>query len=123
MSDVYLVDAYNTARETAGLPKLIRENVPEFSSGNLRCNLLQRERDAIRLFNGAGGTDNLGLPLHEYKLAYDPNENALDLLVDEDTQTASAQWVPVAAEERPQGRGIPDYVSKVLSRPPPAACP
>lgn len=116
------VDAYNAARENAGHPKLARVAIPEFSAGNLLCDLRQRENDAIRLYNGAGGTDNLGLPLHEYKLAYDPIVELLELNLDEDGYTASAQWVRVAATERPAGRGAPDYVSKVLLRPPPAPC-
>ncbi len=116
------VDAYNAAREKSELPKLTRVTVPEFTSGNFLCNLQQRELNAIRLYNGAGGTDHLGLPLHEYKLAFDHTEGLLDLIVNEETLTASAQWVRVAAEERPRGRGTPDYVSRVLSRPPPAAC-
>jgi hypothetical protein len=116
------VEAYNAAREEAGEPRLTRVNVPEFTSGNLACNLLQRETNAIRLYNGAAGTDHLGLPLHEYKLGFDPAAELLDLLVDEESQTATAQWVQVAASERPGGRGAPDYVSRVLSRPPPGSC-
>ncbi len=116
------VEAYNAAREKAELPKLTRVSVPEFTSGNLLCNLQQRELDAIRLYNGAGGTDQLGLPLHEFRLAYDATEGMLELVVDEENLTASAQWVQVAADERPRGHGVPDYVGKVLARPPPAAC-
>jgi hypothetical protein len=116
------VDAYTAAREQAGLPKLARVTVPEFSAGNLLCDLQQRENDAIRLYNGAGGTDNLGLPLHEYKLAYDPTLDLLQLSVDEDEGTARAEWVQVAAAERPAGRGARDYVDRVVSRPPPGPC-
>ncbi len=115
------VDRYNATREKAELPKLARVTIPEFSSGNLLCNLQQRELDAIRLYNGAGGTDPLGLPLHEYRLAYDPTEGLLDLAVDEENLTASAQWVRVLPDERPQS-GAPDYVSAVLARPAPGAC-
>ena len=71
------VDAVNAAREKAELPKLSRVTVPDFSSGNLLCNLQERELDAIRLYNGAGGTDHLGLPLHEYQLASSGEENLL----------------------------------------------
>ncbi len=110
-------DAYNTAREKAELPKLARATVPEFSSGNLLCNLQQRELDAIRLYNGAGGTDPLGLPLHEYRLAYDREQNLLDLDVNEDALTATAKWVRVAAEERPASSGVQDYVGRILARP------
>jgi hypothetical protein len=116
------LDAYNAARERDGQPRLSRVTVPEFTSGNLLCNLLQRENNAIRLYNGAAGTDNLGLPLHEYKLSVDPTEGLLDLVVDEDSQTATAQWVRVPASERLRGAGVPDYVSKVLERPVPGAC-
>jgi hypothetical protein len=116
------IDAYNAAREKAEQPKLSRVTVPEFSSGNFLCNLQQRELDAIRLYNGAGGTDPLGLPLHEFKLAYDRTEGLLDLAVNEENLTGSARWVRVAADERPRGRGAPDYVNTILARPAPGAC-
>jgi hypothetical protein len=116
------VDAYNAVRERVGKPRLTRVTIPEFTSGNFLCNLLQRENNAIRLYNGAAGTDPLGLALHEYRLAFDPSTSLLELIVDEESQTAHAQWVRVAPEERPQRSGVPDYVSRVLSRSPPGAC-
>ncbi len=116
------IDAYNAARDSAGLPKVARVTVPEFSSGNLACNLQQRELDAIRLYNGAGGTDKLGLPLHEYKIAHDADLDLLDLVVDEESSTAVAQWIRVEPGERSRS-GAADYVDRVLSRAPPGRCP
>jgi hypothetical protein len=116
------LDTYNAAREKEGKPQITRIIVPDFTSGNFQCNLLQRENNAIRLYNGAAGTDNIGLPLHEYKLAFDPGADLLDLIVDEEAGTARAQWVRVDPTERPRGRGTPDYVGRVLSRAPPGAC-
>ena len=116
------IDRYNAEREKGGQEKLARVTVPELSSGNFACNLQQRELDAVRLYNGAAGTDYLGLPLHEYQLAYDPTLDLLDLIVDEPNSSARAEWVRVAPEERPARPGAPDYVSKVLSRPAPGTC-
>jgi hypothetical protein len=116
------VAAYNAAREQVEKPRLTRVTVPDLTSGNFACNPLQRERNAIRLYNGAGGTDPLGLPLHEYRLAYDSNAKLLELVVDEENLTATAQWVRVEPGERPRGVGAADYVDRVLSRPTPGAC-
>jgi len=116
------VEAFNASREVAGQPKLKSVSVPDFSSGNLRCNLLERERDAVRLYNGAGGSDDMGLPLHEYKLARDPVVNLLDLAVDEQTGTGTAKWVRVDPSERPQSSGASNYVDRVLDRAPPLPC-
>jgi hypothetical protein len=115
------IRAYDAARENAGLSKLQRVTVPDFTSGNFACNLLQRELDAVRLYNGAGGTDDLGRPLHEYKLAYDRTLGLLELDVDEENGTGTARWVRVPASERP-ARGAANYVEIVLSKPAPGRC-
>ncbi|HZT07244.1 MAG TPA: hypothetical protein VFC51_09455 [Chloroflexota bacterium] len=116
------VDSYNDARESDGLPRLIRVTVPDFTSGNFYCDLQQRERDAIRLYNGAYGSDNLSLPLHEYQLAWDADAGLLDLDVDEEYETGIAKWVRVEPDQRPRGNVGNDYVERVLARPPPRPC-
>lgn len=110
-----LVDAYNQKRAQQGL-KPLAIKVPKLTPGDFNDNLQQREMDTVRCYNGAAGFD-LGLPLHEFKIARDTDGNLIVTNINEKSLKGEAMWVRVPASERPQNVGDPDYVNHVLSQP------
>jgi hypothetical protein len=103
-----LVMQLNRQRVSHHLAPLIM-TVPTFTAEQLRL-------DAIRGFNGYGGTD-LGLSLHEYRVARD-SQGRLIVQIIPGTNRAVAIWERVPVADRPQKFGDPDYVNHVLSRSP-----
>ena len=84
--------------------------IPEFAAEQL-------ERDAVRCYNGAAGSDNLGHNyLHEYRIVLDDN-GALVADVGPGQATAVARWEVVPTDDRPDV-GDPDYVNHVYGRSP-----
>lgn len=84
--------------------------VPSFSDDQL-------ERNAVRCYNGAGGTDNLGQGfLHEYQIALD---DAGGLLVDVPPKSTEARtsWEVVPESDRITA-GDRGYVRNVYAQPP-----
>jgi hypothetical protein len=110
------VEATHRHRESQALPALSRIRVPPFTAEQLL-------RDAVRGYNGYGGRDALGLPLHQYRLKTQatafglalevsaPEPDPADLL----RPMAWAVWEEVPASHRPIG-GDRMYVSHVAGR-------
>jgi hypothetical protein len=110
-----LVTAYNARRSQSHLAPLTIQ-IPALTQGNFDNDFEQRERDAIRGYNGFGGPRFLGLVLHEYRLVLD-GDGYLVLTVDEAHRQGTAQWeqVPVTARG---SFGEPNYVALVVGRTP-----
>ena len=105
------VKAYNAARVAQGLPALKSVVVPLWSSDPTQ-GATDRVLDAIRCYNGAGGTDSIGVPiLHEFQLAT-TSSGLLDLTVNSSTLVGTAKWVEVPVKDRHSGD--PNYVQDVL---------
>jgi len=120
-----LVNNYNQIRANNGLPPLTI-SVPKLTSGDFATdNIQQRERDTIRMYNGAAGKDiyydNVYKPLHEYRIERDSNGVLVLDNINEHSLRADAKWVEVPVGERPQNVGDPDYVNHVLSEPIPGS--
>jgi hypothetical protein len=109
-----LMDAFNADRHKKKQSP-VAITLPDFTSGDFDDNLQQLELDTIRGYNGWGGRDLFGLPLHEFWVALDPHGH-LRVDLDPTGTTGTAIWerVPVAA--RPQGFGDPNYVNNVLGQ-------
>ena len=111
-----LVTAFNQNRTAHGLPT-VQVTLPAFTSGDFNSNLQQLELDSIRGFNGWGGTDAFGFPLHEFRVQVD-SAGLLVVNIDATGTHGTGVWerVPVAA--RPQQFGDPNYVNHVLAQAP-----
>jgi hypothetical protein len=104
------VKEFNKARHKAkkGKPDDITITVPEWTAD-------QKVLVAIRAYNGAAGTDSLGVNiLHEYELKVTAS-GLLDVTVDETTKTGTVQWVRVPIDRRSVGE--PNYVELLLAAP------
>jgi hypothetical protein len=115
-----LVSRFNERRVLAGHPP-IDLTVPDFATGDFDGNLLERELDAIRGYDGWFGTDRFGLPLHEFRVAMDAIDGEAVLRVvdiDEQAREGRVVWERVPDQERPTDAGAPGYVRDVLSRTP-----
>lgn len=113
-----LVDTYNQLRVQQGLQPLKKISVPKLTAGDFNENVQQREKAAIRIYNGCAGSDPYlpNLPLHEYRI--DVVGGILHVEnINEKALTGKAVWVRVPAAERPQGVGDPNYVEHVLNEP------
>jgi len=107
------VQDLNNWRISQGLPPipLSQVYVPPLNADQIR-------RNAIRGFNGYGGTDqHLGGKLNEYTLSFNSN-GLLDLTYNATTRRWEASWVQVPESDRPQDFGDPAYVRHVLSQQP-----
>lgn len=111
-----LVQAFNAERHAKKLPA-IPVVLPDFTTGDFDNNLQQLELDAIRGYNGWGGRDHFGLPLHEFRVALDAHGH-LRTTLDAAGTRATASWERVPASARPQKFGDPDYVNHVLGTSP-----
>ena len=112
-----LVNNYNQMRAQQGLPPLTIK-VPKLTAGDFNENVQQRERAAIRMYNGCAGWDPWlpTLRLHEYRI--DVSGGVLHVEnINEKSLKGEAVWVRVLAAERPQGVGDPNYVEHVLNEP------
>jgi len=107
-----LVQHFNAERHKHKLPA-IPVDLPEFTTGDFDANLQQLELDTIRGYNGWGGRDHFGFPLHEFRVALDANGH-LRVNLDPSGTKATAIWEQVPAAARPQSFGDPDYVNHVL---------
>ena len=79
--------------------------------------LFQLEQDAIRLYNGAAGTDIFSFGLHEFQLSR--SQPRLPEFVEDDatierTGVATVKWRRVRVQDRPNS-GNPNYVADVLN--------
>lgn len=109
----------NNQRVANKLPPLADVIVPDFTTGNYNtsANLQQDELDTIRGYNGWGGRDVWGLPLHEFRVLMDPNNTTLPLLIiNNKTLIGTTQWQQVLATQRPQTFGDPNYVGNVTGQ-------
>jgi glycosyltransferase involved in cell wall biosynthesis len=111
-----LVNAFNQKRIQQGLAA-IPVTLPDFTSGDFNTNLQQLELDSIRGFNGWGGHDAFGFPLHEFRVALDVQGNLI-VNVNAAGTSGTASWVQVPASARPQNFGDPNYVAHVLATSP-----
>jgi hypothetical protein len=115
---INLVAALNQTRKTQKLPPLT-VTLPEFTTGDFNSNLQQFEKDTIRLYNGASGSDGFTNPavLHEFRVVLSPAGplQANSVLVVDANGNAGWEEVPVAA--RPNS-GDPNYVNDVLNENP-----
>ncbi len=112
-----LVSNYNQMRAQQGLPPLTI-SVPKLTAGDFNENVQQREKAAIRMYNGCAGNDPWlpSLRLHEYRI--DLLGGILHVVnINERSRRGEAVWVRVPASERPPGIGDPNYVEHVLSEP------
>ncbi|MFF9644879.1 hypothetical protein [Kitasatospora aureofaciens] len=111
-----LVAAFNAARAAVGMPP-VGVTVPAFTSSGFAvapAALGQLELDAIRGYNGWGGRDAFGLPLHEFRIVLDPG-GGLVVDVPPGGSQGTTRWERVPASARPQGFGDPGYVDHVLA--------
>jgi GT2 family glycosyltransferase len=117
-----LVTAFNAHRAASGLPA-IQVTLPDFTSSGFNvpnAQLGQLELDAIRGFNGYGtGHDAFGFPLHEFRVALDP-QGFLAVNIQSGTNQGTAVWERVPVASRPHGPrdGDPNYVNHVLAKQP-----
>jgi hypothetical protein len=111
-----LVQAFNQNRVAHGLPA-VQVTLPAFTSGDFNNNLQQLELDAIRGFNGWGGHDAFGFPLHEFRVAVD-STGLLRVNIDATGTHGTAIWERVPVADRPQTFGDPNYVNHVLAQSP-----
>lgn len=107
-----LIQMFNAERHKHKLPA-IPVDLPDFTTGDFDANLQQLELDSIRGYNGWGGRDHFGFPLHEFRVALDAHGH-LRVDLDPSGTRATAIWEQVPASARPQGFGDPDYVNHVL---------
>lgn len=111
------ITTLNNQRVANHLQPLNNVIVPDFTTGDYNANLQQDELDTIRGYNGWGGRDVWGLPLHEFRVLMDPNNPGLPLLtINNQTLIGSTQWQQVLAAQRPQTFGDPNYVNHVLGQ-------
>ena len=92
----------------------------EFEGVSYDDNLNQVEQDAVRLNNGAAGTDVFGPGLHEFQISRIPPQTPLFVEDDatiERTGVATVIWRHVLVQERPSSTGDPNYVHHVLDGP------
>ena len=108
-----LVNVFNESRHKQKLAAIPVE-LPEFTTGDFNGNLQQLERDSIRGFNGWGGRDHFGFPLHEFRVALDAHGH-LRVNLGAGGTKGTAIWEQVPARDRPQGFGDPNYVAHVLA--------
>ena len=111
----------NTRRIANHLPPLSDVVIPDFTTGDYNSDLEQRELDVIRGYNGYGGRDLFGLPLHEFRVLMDPSDptnQTLQLTIDPATRIGATQWQRVLSSQRPQQFGDPNYVGNVTGQPP-----
>jgi outer membrane protein OmpA-like peptidoglycan-associated protein len=106
-----LVNQFNQARRRSGRPE-ITITLPNFTEGDFDTPE-ELELDAIRGFNGFAGRDRFGFPLHEFRVAVDP-QGLLRVNIDDVARTGEAIWERVPSADRPQGTGDPRYVENVL---------
>jgi hypothetical protein len=106
------IDAFNHDRLTRGLPA-VQIIVPSFDATQLR-------RDAIRGFNGFGGSDYFsppnkdgGRPLHEYRIKRYPGTTRPVITVDEVHKVGRVVWEEVPVSQRPMNS---NYVNIVESQ-------
>ncbi|MFF7407930.1 glycosyltransferase [Streptomyces lydicus] len=114
-----LVTTFNAARVASGKPP-VQVTVPAFSSSGFAVPvgaLGQVELDAIRGFNGWGGRDAFGLPLHEFRVVLDAT-GGLVVDIPVGSNRGSTRWERVPAAARPQTFGDPDYVAHALAATP-----
>lgn len=111
-----LVQLFNAERHKHKLPA-IPVGLPDFTTGDFETNPQQLELDSIRGFNGWGGRDHFGFPLHEFRVALDAHGH-LRVNLDPSGPKATAIWERVPASARPQGFGDPNYVDHVLGTSP-----
>jgi hypothetical protein len=111
-----LVTQFNQNRIAHGLPA-VQVTLPAFTSGDFNTNLQQLEIDSIRGFNGWGGHDAFGFPLHEFRVAVD-GTGLLRVNIDASRTHGTAIWERVPVADRPQGFGDPNYVNHVLAQAP-----
>jgi hypothetical protein len=112
------VQALNADRSAQGLSG-ITVSVPNFTESGTTVSINQLgqvELDAIRGYNGWAGRDAFGLPLHEFRLAFD-TRGLLTVDIPPGKLSGTARWEQVPAASRPAGVGDPDYVSHVLASP------
>ena len=103
-----LVLAYNADRVANKLPE-ITVTLPDLAAE-------QRERDAVRGYNGFAGKDKLcsDLQLHEYRVARKDGLLVVDIAPG--TTAGKAVWEVVPVDARPKS-GDPDYVTHVYEHP------
>jgi hypothetical protein len=82
--------------------------------------------DAVRAYNGYGGTDQFGGPLHEFRLKTLNTAFGLVFEVEHERvagglRIADAVWERVPVSDRPTGIGVPNYVALVRGMDP--TCP
>lgn len=111
-----LVNLYNERRMANNMPP-IHIRVPDFDTGDFDANPHQMELDAIRGYNGWGGHDQFGMPLHEYRVAVDA-DGYLIVDIDASGNNGTVRWERVPPSDRPVTFGNPDYVRMVLSQRP-----
>ena len=111
-----LVSVFNAERQKHKLAA-IPVDLPDFTTGDFDSNLQQLELDSVRGFNGWGGRDHFGFPLHEFRVALNAHGH-LRVNVDPSGTKAAASWERVPASARPQSFGDPDYVNHVLATAP-----
>ena len=100
-----LVKKWNDERVAAHLPPL-PVTLPDLTPDQI-------ERDAVRCYNGASGTDHLlGAAMHEYRVVL-IDQNNLAIQVDPGGTTASARWEVPPTSERTSGD--PNYVNNVYN--------
>lgn len=104
------VNLLNQTRTSQGLPALTIQ-VPQFTAQ-------QQLNDAIRGFNGWGGSGRFVRHLHEYRVALDSNGMIRFNITDPVNNVAETIWEQVPAADRPQTFGDPDYVNHVLNQNP-----
>lgn len=106
------VATLNANRVANGLTPLESIHVPDWTAD-------QKVEVALRAYNGASGTDSLGIPiLQEYELA--ASNKGLIIKVNKLTLVGTARWVevPISRRRTAAGKDIgdPNYVDDVLGQ-------